>query len=261
MDRIEVEGLRIAFRRAGEGPPLLLLHGGLQDGRVWRRQIDDLSSEFTVVAWDAPGCGRSSDPPETFTWLDYTVCLASFIEALGFRRLHVAGTFLGAALALELYRHHPGVPTSLVLAPPYAGFGSLPPEVAEQRVQQVLAEADLPPDRWIPRYLSALLSEAAPADVVEDLAEILSEAHPAGMRVMARAFADVDIRDVLPRIDAPTLLLEGGADQPAFLKMAEEFDAAIPRSRLVVLPGIGPQANMEAAASFNAEVRRFLTSA
>ena len=60
---VEVGGLRVAYVRAGQGPPLILLHGGLSDHREWRRQVEDLSDGFTVVAWDAPGCGDSSDPP------------------------------------------------------------------------------------------------------------------------------------------------------------------------------------------------------
>jgi pimeloyl-ACP methyl ester carboxylesterase len=56
MDSIEVEGLRIAFQRAGQGQPIVLLHGGPTDSREWRRQLDGLSDEFTVVAWDMPGC-------------------------------------------------------------------------------------------------------------------------------------------------------------------------------------------------------------
>src|SRR5437899_7194248 len=59
-------GLRIAYERAGNGPPLVLLHGFVGDGREWRRQVDGLSDQFTVVAWDAPGAGASSDPPESF---------------------------------------------------------------------------------------------------------------------------------------------------------------------------------------------------
>lgn len=72
MDQLEVEGLRIAYERAGEGSPLVLLHGYVGDGRAtWRCQIAELSDEFTVVAWDAPGSGRSSDPPESFRLPDY----------------------------------------------------------------------------------------------------------------------------------------------------------------------------------------------
>lgn len=50
MDQIEVEGLRIAYERVGEGPPLVLLHGFLSDSWTWRWQLDELSDEFAVVA-------------------------------------------------------------------------------------------------------------------------------------------------------------------------------------------------------------------
>lgn len=261
MDQIEVEGLRIAFQRTGDGPPVVLVHGGLTDSRVWRRQLDDLSDEFTVVAWDAPGCGRSSDPPERFGWADYGRCLASFITGLGLVRPHVIGAFFGAALALELSRQHPTVPMSLVLAPPYAGWaGSFPPEAIEQRLQQALQPADMPPDRWVPGYIPNFLSEAAPGEVVDELSVIMSDSHPAAIRVMARVFATLDLRDVLPLVAAPTLLVSGGADQPASLKMAEDFHAKIPASRLIVLPGVGAQTSMEAAEDFNIEVRDFLHS-
>jgi pimeloyl-ACP methyl ester carboxylesterase len=49
------------------GRPLVLLHGFVGDSREWRQQLEGLSDEFTVVAWDAPGCGRSSDPGATIT--------------------------------------------------------------------------------------------------------------------------------------------------------------------------------------------------
>ena len=66
MDRVRVNGLRIAFRRTGSGPPVLLLHGALADSRDWQRQLDAFAAEFTVVAWDAPGCGDSVIcPPPT----------------------------------------------------------------------------------------------------------------------------------------------------------------------------------------------------
>jgi pimeloyl-ACP methyl ester carboxylesterase len=49
---VEIGGLRVAYRRAGQGPPLVLLHGGLADSREWRRQLEGLADEFTVV-WSA----------------------------------------------------------------------------------------------------------------------------------------------------------------------------------------------------------------
>jgi len=261
MDEIEVAGLRITFERVGEGPPLVLLHGILGDSRVWRRQLDELQDEFTVVAWDAPGCGRSSDPPETFRLPEYADCLAGFVDALDLGRPHVLGLSLGGVLALELYRRHPTLPMTLVLAAAYAGWaGSLPAEVVEQRLAQGLREADLPPDRWVPGWIPGLLTESAPPEMVDEVVAMMSEFHPAGYRAMAYAMAEADLRDVLPLIDVPTLLLWGDADRRSPLSVGENLQAKIPASRLVVLPGVGHLSNVEAAAQFDAQVRTFLRS-
>jgi pimeloyl-ACP methyl ester carboxylesterase len=56
MHRVDVDGLSIAYRRAGKGPLLVLLHGALSDSRDWRRQMGSFGADFTVIAWDAPGC-------------------------------------------------------------------------------------------------------------------------------------------------------------------------------------------------------------
>ena len=66
MDTVGAAGHRIAYDVAGKGPPVVLLHGYVGDRRMWRPQMEGLSDEFTVVAWDAPGYGGSSDPPEDF---------------------------------------------------------------------------------------------------------------------------------------------------------------------------------------------------
>ena len=139
IDQIEVEGHQIAYEKKGDGPAVVLLHGYVGDWRTFRPQVDALSDEFTVVAWDAPGFGRSSDPPESFRYPEFADCLAEFINALGLRRPHIVGLSFGGGLALEFYRRHPSVPRSLVLASSYAGWaGSLPPKVVEQRLQQNL---------------------------------------------------------------------------------------------------------------------------
>src|SRR5215217_1654694 len=190
---VEIGGLRVAYRRAGQGPPLVLLHGGLADSREWRRQLEGLADEFTVLAWDAPGCGGSSDPPATFRLPDYADCLAQFIQALELGRPHVGGLSWGGGLALELYRRHPQLPRSLVLASAYAGWaGSLPPEVVAERLEQVMGEAELPPEQWVPGYLPGLFTDAAPTAVVEEALAMMLEVRPAGMRPMVQGFAEAD---------------------------------------------------------------------
>ena len=262
MDEIEVGGLGIAFERRGEGPPLVLLHGFVGHSREWRRQIDDLSDEFTVVAWDAPGSGRSSDPPESFRLPDYADCLAAFIDALGLGRPHVVGLSFGGALALELYRRHPTIPMSLVLAAAYAGWaGSLPDEIIRQRLRQTLEAADSPPDQLVRSMIPTMFSGSPPAKPVEEFKGIMLEIHPAGLRAMARSLAEADLRDILPRITVPTLLLYGDNDVRAPLTVAQDLHARIPGSRLAVMPGVGHMSSVEAPERFNVEVRGFLRRA
>jgi pimeloyl-ACP methyl ester carboxylesterase len=260
---VQVDGLRIAYERAGEGPPLVLLHGYVGDGPgLWHRQLGELSDEFTVVAWDAPGAGRSSDPPESFRIGDYADSLAGFVEALGLERPHVAGLSFGGTLALELHRRHPEVPRTLVLASAYAGWGgSLPPQVTEQRLRQALELSELPADEFVSALAPTMFSESTPPELVDRFVASMSGFHPAGFRTLARASAAADLRDALPGIDVPSLLLYGDEDVRSQLDVAERIKAAIPGSRLVVIPSAGHLCNLEAPERFNEEVRGFLRSA
>jgi pimeloyl-ACP methyl ester carboxylesterase len=262
VEQVEVGGLRVAYERAGAGPPLVLLHGYVGDGpTTWRRQLDGLSDEFTVVAWDAPGAGGSADPPEGFGLAGYADCLAGFLQRLGLERPHVAGLSFGGILALELSRRHPAVPATLVLASAYAGWGgSLPAEVAEQRLRQALALAELSPEEFVATLLPTMFSQTTPPEVVEAFGASMLGFHPAGFRAMARASAE-DLRDVLAQVKVPTLLVYGDQDLRAGLTVAEGLHAAIPGSTLVVLRGAGHVCNVEAPEAFNRAVRTFLRDA
>jgi pimeloyl-ACP methyl ester carboxylesterase len=260
VDYVNIEGLQIAYRRAGEGPALVLLHGGPTHSGEFRQQLEGLSDKFTVVAWDMPGCGQSSDPPEQFRIRDYVACLAGFIATIGLEQTHVLGLSFGTGLALELYRAHPELVRSLILASAYAGWaGSLPPEVAAQRKERMQHMIELPPEAWAREWLPTLLTDSAAPEVVEELKAILADFHPAGQRALLDSgFAEHDLRDLLPRVKVPTLLLYGEKDVRSPLNVAEAMHASIPESQLVIIPGVGHMVDMEAPDRVNAEVRRFL---
>ncbi len=259
MEEIRIGDLRIAYQSRGAGPPLMLLHGGLSDSREWRRQLEDLSDTFTVVAWDAPGCGSSSDPPETYRLPDYADCLAVFLEELGIAHPHLLGISFGAGLALEFYRRHPETPRTLVLASAYAGWaGSLPREEVEDRLERGLEQSRQPLAQVAEEFIPTLFSKPVPAEVIRETTAIISEAHPVGMRVMLRSFAEADLRDVLPSINIPVLLLHGELDQRSPMSVARELHARIPESSLVVIPDTGHAGNLESPEAFSAEVRKFL---
>jgi pimeloyl-ACP methyl ester carboxylesterase len=115
LARAEVNGHSVVYQDAGEGPPLVLLHGFPCDSRCWRLQLADLSDSFRVLAWDAPGAGSSSDPPDPFTITDWAQCLAGFLDVLGIERAQVLGLSWGGILAQEFYRLYPDRVLTLIL--------------------------------------------------------------------------------------------------------------------------------------------------
>jgi pimeloyl-ACP methyl ester carboxylesterase len=259
MNYVEVRGLRIAYEQVGTGPTLILLHGILGDSRMFAPQIAGLADSFTLVACDVPGCGQSSDPPSSWRMPDYADCLAEFIAAVGLQNPHVLGVSWGGVLTLELANRHPTVPARLVLVGAYAGWaGSLPPEECERRLTSCLREAELPPEQFIPGWISGLLTPAADASLVSDVIDVMSDFHPDGYRVMAQAVADADLRSVLANIDRPTLVIHGDADTRSPVHVGEKLQAAIPGALLTVIPNAGHLCNLENPERFNAEARSFL---
>jgi pimeloyl-ACP methyl ester carboxylesterase len=99
-----------------------------------------------------------------------------------------------------------------------------------------------------------------PDDRADELRTVMSEIHPSGTRTMAYAIAEADLRDVPPRIEIPTLLLAGDADERSPLAVAQALHAAIRGSTLEVMAGVGHECFLESAVAFEASVRDFLLS-
>lgn len=254
----QVDECSIAYREAGQGDAVVLLHGFLCDSRCWRHQLDGLSDRFRVVAWDAPGAGSSSDPPETFTTTDYVRCFARFLDALEIGRAHVVGLSWGGILAQELCRIHPERLISLVLADTYAGWrGSLPEPEWRERLETCLRDSTGSAETLVGKLLPGMFSSSVSEDVRNELAAIMTEFHPVGFRVMSRSSADVDTTDLLSALGVRTLVLWGDDDRRSPMRIAEQLHAAIPAAELAVIPKAGHLSNMEQPEAFNARVRRF----
>jgi pimeloyl-ACP methyl ester carboxylesterase len=261
MERIRVGGLSIAYQLVGTGAPLVLLHGGLSDHQDWSGQIDALRGTYTVVAWDAPGCGASEDPPATYRMPDYAARVADLIDGLGLDRPHVLGLSWGSTLALALYQLRPEIPRTLILTAAYAGWaGSLTPEEVAERLRSSLHDLDTAgsPEAFVRTWVPSLFPRDADPVVVEDYVKVMAGYHEGGVRQMLHAIAEADLRPVLPTIEVPTLLLYGAEDARSPLPVAEAMHHEIRGSELVVLPGVGHMSNLEAPDRFNAVVRGFL---
>ena len=258
METVEVDGLTLAFRRAGHGPAVVFVHGGAEDSRTWTPQLTGLADDFTVIAWDEPGAGGSGDLPGTFTLADYADSLAGLIRVLDVAPCAVVGLSWGVTVTLELYRRHPELVGSLVLADGYAGWrGSLGAEEADARLAALTAQ---PEDAFDPTLPGLFAGPPPPAFVP------LLEAMAAGVRrhsmlTAVTAMAQADLTDVLAQIRVPTQLIWGALDRRSPLAVAEEFLRRIDGATLTVIPDCGHLSNLEAPAAFNAVVRTFLRRA
>jgi pimeloyl-ACP methyl ester carboxylesterase len=253
-------GLEIGYERAGKGPPLVFVHGAAEDGRVWQPQLSAFADEFTVVAWDEPGAGRSSDVPTNFALLDYANCLAALIEEVALGPANVVGLSWGGTLALEVYRHHPDLVATLILVDTYAGWkGSLSREEVDARVEGARRMLAAPPAEFDPA-LPGLFAAGPPPEFISLLADMAADVRPETLRVELLAMAEADQRDILPHIAVPTLLIWGEQDERSPLSVAHQFEQAIPKAQLVVIPGAGHVSNLERPEEFNRALREFLRS-
>jgi pimeloyl-ACP methyl ester carboxylesterase len=257
VEVLQANGIDIVYRRVGRGSPLVFVHGAAMDGRMCRPQLAALCDEFTVIAWDEPGAGRSSDPPAEFGLADYADALAALIQSLALGPAHVAGLSWGGTVVQELYRRHPAVLATLILADTYAGWkGSLPQEEVSARVAGYRRMLSAPVDEFDPT-LPGLFAGEPPAEFVPLLEELAAAVRPDTLRTQLSTMAETDQRELLLGITAPTLLIWGELDARSPLEVAHQFEEAIPDTQLVVIPDCGHVSNFERPDDFNEAVRRF----
>jgi pimeloyl-ACP methyl ester carboxylesterase len=190
LESVTVGGRTLAYHRAGSGAPLVLLHGGWSNGREWRFQLDGLSADFDVIAWDAPGCGRSDDRPPDATLATYADAVIDLVGALGLHRPHLCGLSFGGGLAIAVYQRDPQLVRLLVLASAYAGWkGSLPPEEVHARLRRVQSEIHRPPESWLDDYLPGFFAGAVAPEVLGLVRSTMLDVRPTGTLPMLTAFA------------------------------------------------------------------------
>jgi pimeloyl-ACP methyl ester carboxylesterase len=257
VEIVSANGVEVAYERVWQGPPLVLVHEAGGDGRLWQPQLAKLADEFTVVAWDEPGAGRSSGLPGHFGLADYAHCLAAVIEALELGPAYVVGISWGGTVVLELYRHHPALVAKLNLADTYAGWkGSLAEPEVRARVAGVRQMLAAPPAEF-EVALPGLFAGDPPPEFVPLLEAVARDVRPESLATQLSVMAEADQRDLLPRIAIPTLLIWGEQDARSPLDVARQFERSIPDARLVVIPGCGHISNLERPHEFNEAISAF----
>jgi len=251
--------VRIHYERRGSGPPLLLLHGIGSNSRSFRHQLADLADGWTVVAWDAPGYGRSDDPLQPFSLEDLADRAVGLLDELEIERAHVLGVSMGGVVAQLVYHRHPRRVRSLILADTNPGGGGLPEPERSERVRQRLDALERSGPRGMAEARAPrLLRPGAPAELLAEVTDIMAEVRPAGYCAAASALGQTDLTPLLGAIEVPTLVIHGEQDAVVPPETGRMLADSIPGARLVLIPDAGHVSNQEQPAAFNAAVRQFL---
>lgn len=246
----------IAWREAGKGPPVLLLHGIGLNADFWEPQIAVLRQRRWVVAADLPGHGKSDPLPEGAGLDDFVAALAQFVKALGSPPLPVIGHAFGAMVALGLALDHPAKVAGLVALNPVYCRDKLSRGAVEARAAQVAGgKVDLfgPIARWFP--------DERNGPIARHVAHWLSQTDPQGYATAFRVFATGDRlhEGRLGELACPTLFMTGVSDPNSTPAMADRM-AREARGRTAAIPGARHMMNLSHAAETNNAILAFLNS-
>lgn len=246
----------------GAGPPLLLLHAGVADRRMWAGVIAPLARRYQVVTCDLRGYGESLLPDGAFA---YTDDLRALLDRLDLRRVWVAGVSFGARVAVDFVLAHPERVQGLILVSPTVdGFA---PDEALQRFgdeEEALLEAgDLEAATQLNVGMWMVGPHRDPAQVDVTLREqaaamqraAFDQPYPAGVSLRR---PEVQAVERLDQIHCPTLVLYGTLDLRLFVLYAREVAEQVHAARLVAFDGVAHLVPMEAPARFVHEVVGFI---
>ncbi len=273
IEHLSLHGHHMSYRRAGNGPVLLLLHGIAGSSRTWIPVMELLQSEFTVLAPDFLGHGKSAKPLGDYSLGNHASSMRDFLHLLGFDRATVVGQSFGGGVALQFAYQFPERCERLVLV----DAGGLGREVnwILRLVTLPAVEYVLPAlfpvfvRRWgdsVSRFLGGLgIRNAGGAEIWRSYRSLTEpENRHAFVRTM-RAVIDPGGQSVsaLDRLylaaHMPTLIVWGANDRIIPLVHAYKAHAAIPNSRLEVMEGVGHFPHVEDPIRFVEVLTEFCT--
>jgi pimeloyl-ACP methyl ester carboxylesterase len=242
MEKVNVNGIQLAYARRGDGPPLVLLHGFPLDHHLWDEVVPLLDDTFDVIVPDLRGFGESTISDSQFSMDDYASDIAGLLDQLEIQKAAIVGHSMGGYVALafaRLYRDRVsglGLVSSQVLAdaPEWKeGRYKSAADVSANGVGSVV-EAMTPKftaDEKLQSYARASMERQQPA------------AYIGALKAMAER---PDSTSLLSSFRVPVVVIHGDADSLIPLDRAREVKAALPQAHLVEIPGAGHMPMMEA---------------
>jgi pimeloyl-ACP methyl ester carboxylesterase len=271
---VDVAGVRTYVAEAGEGPPVLLIHGYGDTADGWRRVVPGLLKDHRVVAIDMPPFGRSSAPRSGKLLDFYGEFFPALLDELKLKRTTVIGHSLGGAVSLRLAIQHPGRVERLGLVAP-AGLGSAPPwwwhaltaRALWQGALSIPSPLTTPLVRRGLRTFLELRLVDNPRRFDEEISHLV-QMHGTGRDLkllLAAGHACIDsysgtLLEESLALDIPLWMLWGRGDGLVPSVHARAFERAHPEAEVHVLDDCGHYPHIELPLRFNTLLSRWLNT-
>jgi pimeloyl-[acyl-carrier protein] methyl ester esterase len=256
-------GVKLCFESAGEGAPLVLVHGWGMSRSVWYA-LRDLVTDHRVIAADLRGHGQSSAPPASYGFDAFADDLLVLFEQLQLSKAVLVGWSMGAMVALMACARIRNRLAALVLVsgtPKFIAdedypFG-LPPAATKGLALRL--KRDYP--RAMADFFQGMFAEGeiSPAEfrrIKEAAADRLPEQEAAQQSLVS--LSTTDLRPLLPSVDLPVLLVHGSADTICLPSASRYMAKQLPNARLEIFEGVGHAPFLSRPVDFTAVLTRFL---
>jgi pimeloyl-ACP methyl ester carboxylesterase len=260
MPYLSVQDLSIHYEIEGNGKPIIILHGMGNNSQSWKKQLAGLSDSYSVIAWDAPGYGKSSDPKEELTeFWQFADVLKGFIEALNYKSVTLLGHSMGSAIALDFCYRFPEMVDSLIISDATRGAAALSVEENQKKLAARLNNINtLDPKEIAAIRVKELLSPNPDPEVKKEAERIMSQVRPMGYRSVAYSLFHLDPMNMLSSIMTRTLVICGELDKVTPVSESEIFHSHLKNSVFEIIPGSGHLCYQEDPNRFNKIVLEFL---
>lgn len=256
---VEIDGINVYYETKGEGSPLVLIHGGGMDRRMWDDQFEVFAEHFKVIRYDLPGFGKSDPPASEFSNIEI---LSGLLAALNIDQAHFLGLSVGGRIAIDYALEYPQHVRSLILvAPGLSGYQFSAEQV--ERMSEIIVigaqeGADKAAEKWLEDpYIAPAMENPACSERVR---EIVMDNAESLVRPFQEQFPANPATTRLSEIKAPTLIVVGDRDVNDIYEIVDMLDAGIVNSQKEVIPGSGHLVNMDNRDEFNRIVLDFLMS-
>jgi len=258
---LTLNGARVNYERAGAGLPVIFLHAGVADSRMWGAQADEFARDFDVIRPDIRGFGRSEMQPSR--WSAESDLLA-LIDALELKPAHLVGCSMGGGIAIDFALLHPERISKLVLVGAAVPGTQPVPEDAKLYATAAAARKAKDYEALNHAMLDLFLDgpHRRPGYVARPIRELVHEMNERAMRVDLEKSPPDELDPLaaarLGEISAPTLVIVGDLDVPSVLRNADLLGSEIPHARKAVIHDAAHLPNMEHPEEFNRLVLEFL---